>query len=154
MPDTEAKRDVIADLLNPVEKFLKIEFLLRNMEVNSKIKDLYAKFEKFCEDNKLHCETMIEFRSGMKQYGFDFKMICGYNCYRITVDQLKAVAEKRKWLHDLDKDQNETDSDDEDDEDDEEDEAFNKGIDVGDKSVTISKLTPTQQYEYYENQQK
>jgi hypothetical protein len=40
----------------------------------------------------------------MKQYGFDFKTISGYNCFRITVDQLKSVASKRKWLHDLNKD--------------------------------------------------
>lgn len=40
----------------------------------------------------------------MKQYGFDSKTISGYNCYGITADQLKTVATKRKWLHDLAKD--------------------------------------------------
>jgi len=104
MPDTQAKLDMVVDLLSPIEKFLKQDFLLPSREIKLKIKELYSRYEKYCEDNDLRIETPTEFRSGMKQYGFDFKTISGYNCYRITVDQLKSVASKRKWLHDLDKD--------------------------------------------------
>jgi hypothetical protein len=71
----------------------------------------------------------------MKQYGFDFKTISGYNCYRITIDKLKSVAEKRKWLHDLDKDFADSDNE-------EfpitEDERFTMGVDLSDKSVDQS----------------
>jgi hypothetical protein len=104
MPDTQAKLDMVADLLSPIEKFLKQEFLLPSRDIKLKIKELYSRYEKYCDDNDLRAETPAEFRSGMKQYEFDFKTISGYNCYRITVDQLKTVATKRKWLHDLDKD--------------------------------------------------
>lgn len=104
MPNTTAKLDMVADLLSPIEKFLKYEFLLPKLQVKLKIKELYSRYEKYCGANELHVETPAEFRSGMKQYGFDFKTISGYNCYRISLDQLQTVAEKRKWLHDLDKD--------------------------------------------------
>ncbi len=40
----------------------------------------------------------------MEQFGFKYSMINGYNAYRITVDQLKTLAERRKWLHALDSD--------------------------------------------------
>ncbi|RYY44020.1 MAG: hypothetical protein EOO06_18845 [Chitinophagaceae bacterium] len=92
MPETKAKLNIIADLLTPIEKFLKFEFLLENAAVKLKVKDLYAKYEKYCEDNALHAESKIEFTSGMRKYDFNFNMINGYNCYRITVDQLKDIA--------------------------------------------------------------
>jgi len=135
MPNTTANLDMVADLLNPIEKFLKFEFLLPNIPIKLKIKELYSKYEKYCEENGLHVETPTEFRSGMKQYGFDFKTISGYNCYRITIDKLKSVAEKRKWLHDLDKDFADSDNE-------EfpitEDERFTMGVDLSDKSVDQS----------------
>jgi hypothetical protein len=127
MPETQSKLNMIADLLTPIEKFLKKEFLLQNAPIKLKIKDLYAKYVTFCEDNGLRTETKIEFTANLKQYGFEFKCIGGYNCYRISVEQLKTIADKRKWLHELDKD-------------DEECVPFteNKGIDFTDKSVDIS----------------
>ncbi|RYH08065.1 hypothetical protein EON65_41215, partial [archaeon] len=42
MPDTTAKLNMIADLLSPIEKFLKEEFLLENAAVKLKVKELYA----------------------------------------------------------------------------------------------------------------
>jgi hypothetical protein len=103
MPDTRVKLDMVADLLSPIEKFLKQEFLLPSRDIKLKIKEFYSRYEEYCDDSDLRAETPTEFRSGMKQYGFDFKIINGYNCYRITVDRLKSVAAKRKWFHDLDK---------------------------------------------------
>jgi hypothetical protein len=92
---------MVADLLSPIEKFLKQEFLLPSRDIKLKIKELYIRYEWYCDDHDLIAET-LEFRSGMKQYGFYLKTISGYNCYRIIVDQLKTVATKRKWLSDLD----------------------------------------------------
>lgn len=121
---------MVADLLNPVEKFLKFEFLLQNMAIKLKPKELHAKYEKYCEDNGLHPEKKIEFTANMEQYGFKYSMINGYNGYRITVEQLKTLAECRKWLHALDSDDlDETDTDPDDD---------NDGVDLSDKSVDVS----------------
>eukprot|EP01039_Chlorochromonas_danica_P011458 gene11458-12813_t len=130
MPETRAKMNMVADLLNPVEKFLKFEFLLQNTAIKLKPKELHAKYEKYCEDNGLHPEKKIEFTTNMEQYGFKYSMINGYNAYRITVEQLKTLAERRKWLHALDSDDlDETDTDPEDD---------NDGVDLSDKSVDVS----------------
>ena len=132
MPDTQAKLNMIVDLLNPIEKFLKKEYLLKKKNVRSKVKDLYTEYEIFCTENGLHCETKTEFTSGLKQYGFEFKCIGGYNCYRISVELLQAVAEKRKWLHELDKD--DMDEEDLNHDNDEEDD----GVDTSDKSVDLA----------------
>lgn len=91
MPETRAKLNIIADLLTPIEKFLKFEFLLQNKSVKLKPKELHARYEKYCEDNGLHAEKNIEFTTNMEQYGFKYSMINGYNAYRITVEQLKKM---------------------------------------------------------------
>jgi hypothetical protein len=139
MPDTRAKLDITVDLLTPVEKFLKIEFLLKNKPVKMKTKALHTKYEDFCEKNRLYSETATEFRSLMQQYGFEFKPINGYNQYRIEVADLQKVADKRKWCHDMDKDLygDARDTHDDDDEDDDED--------TENKRVVLSDLSPEEQ---------
>jgi len=131
MPETRAKLNMIADLLTPIEKFLKFEFLLQNKSVKLKPKELHAQYEKYCEDSGLHAEKKIEFTTGMEQFGFKYSMINEYNAYRITVDQLKTLAERRKWLHALDSDDiDEKDTDDVDDDFD--------GVELSDKSFDVS----------------
>jgi hypothetical protein len=66
MPDTQAKINMIVDLLNPFEKVLKKEYLLKKKCVRSKVKDLYTEYEIFCTENGLHCKTKTEFTSGLK----------------------------------------------------------------------------------------
>jgi hypothetical protein len=106
---------------------------LQNKSVKLKPKELHAQYEKYCEDSGLHAEKKIEFTTGMEQFGFKYSMINGYNAYRITVDQLKTLAERRKWLHALDSDdidENVTDDIDGDDDSD--------GVDLSDKFVDVS----------------
>lgn len=145
MPETRAKLDVIADLLSPIEKFLKIEYLLKNKPIKMKTTVLYAKYECYCEKNGLKSETALEFRSTMQQYGFAFKLISGYNQYRIEVADLQKVADKRKWCHDMDKDMygdaKETYDDDE-----------HEYDTKNDKRVELSDLSAEEQIEYFQQQ--
>jgi hypothetical protein len=48
---------MVVDLLSPIEKFLKQEFLLPSREIKLKIKELYSRYEKYCEDSDLRIET-------------------------------------------------------------------------------------------------
>jgi hypothetical protein len=75
MPDTSEKLDLIADLLTPIEKFLKKEYLLKKKNVRSRVKNLYDEYEVFCNENGLHCETKIEFTTGLKQFGFNLSVL-------------------------------------------------------------------------------
>ena len=131
MPETRTKRNMIVDLLNPIENFLKQEYLLKNKSVKAKVKEFYNEYEQFCNHHKLRSETKTEFTTGLRQYGFNFKCICGYNCYRISIEALKTIATKRKWLHELDKDEMNEEFIVQDDDDEE-------GVDTSDKSVDIS----------------
>lgn len=102
MPEANAKKNVTADLISPVEQFLKFEFLLKKKHIRCKPKDLYLLYEEYCENNGYRCESKIHFVDGLRQYGFNHRLIAGYNQFRICVENLQAVAVKRNWLHELD----------------------------------------------------
>ena len=38
----------------------------------------------------------------MRELGINFKLLNGYNYYKITIEQLQKIADSKKWLHELD----------------------------------------------------
>ena len=135
MPLTQGKKDAIVDLMSPLEKFLKFHYLLKKKEIKRTIKELYLEYSEFIKTKKedQHIESPAEFRTEMKNLGFEFKPIGGYNSYRITVDQLEECAKKNNWRHELDNDMLKIHQETE-----EEDELLDYGVDKSDKSVHLS----------------
>jgi len=107
IPITQAKQDICAELLTPLEKFLKFAFLLRKSNIDMKVKDLYNMYTAFCVSSNLQiCTSIQKLAQNMRELGFNFiKDSNGYNIYRISNDELKSLAIKKKWLHELDKDE-------------------------------------------------
>jgi hypothetical protein len=106
IPVTKAKQDLCAELLTPIEKFLKFCFLLKNISIKMKAKDFYELYTTYCTAHNLTvCSSIQKMAQQMRELGFDFKPYDGYNSYRISIDRLKKVATKKKWLHELDYDQ-------------------------------------------------
>ena len=103
MPLTESKMIAVSELLTPLEKFLKLNFLLRNTGINEKLKTLHELYKRF-DDGKYAMTSIQKFSSNMRELGFKYKPMNGYNTYNITFDELQKMATKRKWLSDLDND--------------------------------------------------
>jgi hypothetical protein len=107
IPVTQSKKDSCADLLSPLEKFLKFEFLLKKKIVNVKVKDLLELFKNFCtthnllQNNKLSIQKL---NGMMRDLSFDNQKSDGYYKYVISIERLEKVAQNKKWLHDLDED--------------------------------------------------
>ena len=126
MPETKAKLELCVDLLAPIEKFLK-RYVLNNKGINEKVKDLHAKYASFCTVHKFYDASIQKFSQSMRELTFQYKKLNGYNTYKISLDQLKEIAQKRKWIHELDEPTQE----------DADDEAHDKGVDKTDRSIPM-----------------
>ena len=110
MPDTKNKLGLIADLLSPVEKFLKFNFVVRKLGVNMKVKDLTEMFNNWTDKNTLSIHKFCEY---MRELGFEFKQRTAKktNYFTIPLESLLELAKKRKWIHELDDDMLDEDED-------------------------------------------
>lgn len=103
MPETKNKLALISELLPPIEKFLKFNFVLRNASINMKLKDLWMLYKDF-DHGKSEDVSIQRFSEPMRELGFEYSKQSGYSTYKISIDELNNIAKKRKWLHELDKD--------------------------------------------------
>jgi hypothetical protein len=103
IPMTQAKKDLCADLITPLEKFLKFEHLLKNIPLKGKVKTYFEDFGMYCASNNHYQFTTIQkFSQSMRELGLTYKLLNGYNGYNVSIENLKVLANKKKWLHDLD----------------------------------------------------
>jgi hypothetical protein len=106
VPETKRKRDLIASNLSTVELFLKFEYIVHDLSITAKAKDVYIKYSTFCTKRALRAETKINFNHSMESLGFQRKPIQGYDSYRVSIEVLKALSVRRKWMHVTDSDDN------------------------------------------------
>ena len=105
MPETKNKRDLIVEYLSPIEKFLKVEFVLQNKPVNDKVINLCAAFKGFHSTNtNINNDKFdsVSFNRLMREIGFDSYKTGGYFKYKISIETLKKMSVDRKWIHDFD----------------------------------------------------
>jgi hypothetical protein len=112
IPITQAKRDLCADLISPLEKFLKFTYLLKNKNINMKVKELFQYYLEYANDGKHGAISAQQFCKQMRELGLNHYPSNGCNSYKIPVEDLAEIANRKKWLHELDKDMMETDDDD------------------------------------------
>jgi hypothetical protein len=115
-PETDVKRIAHVELLQSHEKFLKTNFLLKNIGID-KIKplDLHNMYKSYCIEINKKPLTKNDFLKKLEQLNIKYTKV-GTNFYKISYDALKEIAEKRKWLCQYDVDL----ADDEEDEEEEE----------------------------------
>ena len=113
-PETENKRLAHANLLDPVEKFIKSQYLLKNRGIEkTRTTELYKHYIDFCSSIVHKPLTNVLFYAKLKSLlKFESKKINGYQYYCVTLDELKALAEKNKWLCEFDEVETEAESDD------------------------------------------
>ena len=112
IPETQNKLDIIADLMTPIEKFMKYAYIIRQNGMKDKLKTVYDKYVQYCTDNKLHHQSIQTFSKTLREYGIEYKAVKGYNVYDVSFQFLDELAKRKKWYHHLDKDVQENDNDD------------------------------------------
>lgn len=103
MPDTSSKRVAIALRLEPHVKFLKERYLLQNKGVKAKTADLYEEFQTFCRDTlkKPPMDKRL-FYSKLEALGVVKRKTGGKEIFEISLDELKKLADKFKWVDQYD----------------------------------------------------
>ena len=78
MPETKNKLAIISELLPPIEKFLKFNFVFRNATINMKLKDLWMQYKDF-DHGKSENVSIQRFSEQMRELGFEYSKQNGYS---------------------------------------------------------------------------
>lgn len=107
VPMTKAKRLDISNKLPLIQKFLKLQYLLRKKAIDASPTMLLDELKSYCERNEIKClmTKPAHICKGMRSMGFDYVKVNGYSRYKISLSQLEDTAKKFNWRHDMDKDE-------------------------------------------------
>jgi hypothetical protein len=111
-PTTKSKLNSISKRLDTVYKFLKEEYLLKNESVFEKVNDFYVIFKAYCSTNNKTCVCKTDFISKLSEIQINFYKTKGSNYFKIEHSLLKTIADKFKWVNELDEFDNEEMNDD------------------------------------------
>jgi hypothetical protein len=101
-PLTQNKKDALINLLNPVYKFIKFNFIMCDKPINTQTKELYEQYITYCQKTEQRESKKRKFISLLREVGITYKTknskcIINYSC-----EQLKEIADKFKWMFDDD----------------------------------------------------
>jgi len=102
MPETDNKLAAIADRLDIVYKFIKDTYILARKGIDCKVTELYTAYCEYCSDNGQKALSNHKFYARLREICIDYKKIHGSHIFRYTAKELKAIADKHKWIHELD----------------------------------------------------
>lgn len=104
-PLTNNKLKSISKRLDTVYQFIKDEYLLKQLDINSKLKDFYdIEFLLYCNSkNKKPCNKH-DFTSKLSEIQINYIKSNGYNHYKLNYKVLKQISDKFHWISDLDDD--------------------------------------------------
>ena len=106
LPKSAKKKEYIAELLNPVHKFIKFNYLLCNKEIKRiSTKDLYNQYKLYCDNIDIKIVSQRNFNGAMTELNFKYKVSNSKMLYTVSLEQLNEVARVRGWLSDMDADQ-------------------------------------------------
>jgi hypothetical protein len=100
-PETDAKRIAISELLPSHMKFLKFEYFLKNKPIQKIApQDLFKEYEFFCPLNGIkHSSTKNNFYKDLKtDLGIIPHKTSGYMKYDVSIDTLKDLSTRFKWI--------------------------------------------------------
>lgn len=102
-PVTKSKLDSYSKRLDGVYKFLKDEFILCKKEIKRQtVQDLHDHYESYCDKNTLKAKKKIEFNKTLEDIGIKYKSSNCQNVYKVSYEELKVIADKFHWIHELD----------------------------------------------------
>lgn len=110
-PDTENKLLAIANQLDPVEKFLKINYVLKKRDIQDKSTDFYDEYRGFCTLQNYKPLTNTMFYAKLKNFcNIEKRKIEGIYKFKVPYEKLKELSDKNKWICEFDEE--ETDDED------------------------------------------
>lgn len=112
MPETQSKLDAIADRLEMHYKFIKQEYILKNKSMKITLTNLHKEYEAFMTRHNKTPISNIEFNKKLKNVNINYKIADkGKNWIKMTHAELLEIAQKLKWIHELDEFESTTISD-------------------------------------------
>ena len=104
MPSTATKTDAFVKRLCPVYQFLKMKYIKTKQDIFILLNDLYAEYTLFFmeEGNKISPLSKIDFNAKLKDVGIISYLVHGVNKIKISYIELKKIADKGHWIHELD----------------------------------------------------
>jgi hypothetical protein len=101
-PITQKKIDAIVDNLYIEYLFIKEEYYLAKKSIKCSVQELYQQYCYYCTINQKHPLHKIKFNERLFNIGIRFYKSNGHNKYKCSWEELKIIATKNKWNHELD----------------------------------------------------
>ena len=104
-PTTAKKKEYISELLSTTYKFIKFNYLLCNRDIKKiTVSDLYDQYCLYCDNVSGIKHKKTKFNAEIKELGFKYKTSNSKSTWTISVSELKTVAARHNWYHELDSD--------------------------------------------------
>lgn len=101
-PITKNKLNSISKRLDTVYAFLKENYILEKKNVDEKLSDFYLLYQEYClTKNKRGCGK-TDFTTKLSEIQINYYKSNGYNKYKISLEQLKLIADNNNWITEID----------------------------------------------------
>lgn len=101
-PATQNKLDAIVERMDLVHKFVKDNYVLHPKDLKCRLSDAYEEYTEYCATQGKKPNGKIQFTKKLAEVGILHKKSNGYDRFNVSKNELKDIANKRKWIHKLD----------------------------------------------------
>lgn len=102
-PVTTSKLDSYAKRLDTVYRFLKDCFILKNEGIaKMSVGDLHEFYQEYCKQEQIKSKGKIDFNKTLEEVGIQRNKSNDTTFYNVTWKELKAIADKKHWIYELD----------------------------------------------------
>jgi hypothetical protein len=101
-PTTQAKKDSYCKRLDNVFQFLKERYLFQKVGFSGAVSDTYVIYSEYVRVMNLgKIKHKIDFNKTLKEIGISYYKSNSQNMYKVSYDELLEIAKKNKWIHQL-----------------------------------------------------
>jgi hypothetical protein len=109
-PMTQSKMNSHAKRLDKVYDYIKQIYVLPKMNMNITPKELYSNYKLYSENNQQKAVDKTTFTEKLKSVGMEYRKTKGNHYYIFDANELLEIANRHKWIHELDEDEMPTDN--------------------------------------------
>ncbi len=106
-PQTEAKRVAIIERLPYEYRFLKDQYIYPEQSIKKiPLDELYQKYVTYMKSEDKKPSSKFKFTAMLRDININYSHSGSVNYYDVSLSKLKEIANKKKWLHELDNNRN------------------------------------------------